>query len=56
MTGRPARYSCEFKYVLFFSVMVQGQFPNNFECPYWNDQADCNTVIIVIILSVVSGC
>ena len=30
MTGRPARYSCEFKYVLFFSVMVQGQLPNNF--------------------------
>ena len=30
MTGRPAKYSCEFKNVSLFSVMVQGQLPNNF--------------------------
>ena len=42
MTGRPARYSCEFKYVLFFNVVVQGQLPNNLGCPYRNYQADCN--------------
>ena len=51
MTGRPARYSCEFKYVLFFSAIVQGQLPNNFAL-----KNSCAMFLSIRTILVADGC